>query len=1175
MTVANRLWRLPSIRLEQNRECSVEVVQRSGDRVEEALVDRDPAVMPPASPAFEERMSGGGNRSRHRRTRRRRIPYGLLSHGAWSLVVATAAVSGLNFIFHVLISRLLGPPQYGAFTAVLNIISVLAVPLGAVQLAVTQSVVSGASTGRVSLRSLTMKATLWGVGAMVVTEALSPLTDNFLSLNSPFANLAMGAWIPVAVVGAVLQGALLGELRFVPVAVASFLGGGALRLASGAVLVSAGCGVAGAVAATLIGQAFTTGVLLLIARREVFAKALNPVLISLRDTVLSIGALAGCTTLSGIDVFLARHFLVHLAAGLYAAGATAGHIAMFLPGALVTVAFPRLVAAGRTGVSVRKTLAETLGVVTAMGLAAFAVLAAMPRVVVDVLFGRQYADAAGIVGIIGLTSVFLGIISVLTYFYVARRSMAALSSWAGVALVIVLVAVLHSGAGSVAYCMLAASAAVLAVMSLPALKAIARPAFGAAALGDDAVELPPAEIDLSLVIPFYNPGSRLALHVQDVIRVLRDARVSFEVIAVSDGSTDGSPASIAGIGQVRVVQLAENQGKGAALRIGLAQGRGRYLGFIDGDGDIPAGQLSHFLAATRVGDPDVVLGTKRHPDSDVVYPAIRRLYSFAYQQLNRVLFQLPTRDTQTGIKLIRRETLAAVLPRMVEKRFAFDLELLVVARRMGYSNFVELPVCITERFTSTIRLKSVWMMLLDTLAIFYRLRIAYFYGPQLVPLAGLSQAPALIPASRSRTGARSLDDIGLAGSGPTDAPMRILAYNWRDLAHPRAGGAEVYLQSVAREWVKCGHEVTVFSARVAGRPAEEFVDGVRIIRRGGRIGVYREAKRYWRREGAGQYDLVLDCVNTRPFLCPRFVRDVPVMALIHQVAREVWHYETPWPIAVVGRYLLEPFWLRAYRDVPVVTVSESSRESLAEYGLRRVTVVPEGWAPAFPAPVEKEPVPTVVFLGRLSANKRPEHAIQAFGLARRHLPDAQMWVIGSGPEEARLRKLAGPGVTFLGHLPEETKRERLGRAHALVATSVREGWGLVVTEAAASGTVAIGYDVAGLRDSIGASGGTLTEADAVSLAFGLVRLLSSMSAGQHPRATPAGVVPWTEVAAAILAETRAARSPGTRAANRMADTYRAYRFDTAHRIPEQRVPSRRDFAGQMPLSGYKEEVMEL
>ena len=119
-----------------------------------------------------------------------------------------------------------------------------------------------------------------------------------------------------------------------------------------------------------------------------------------------------------------------------------------------------------------------------------------------------------------------------------------------------------------------------------------------------------------------------------------------------------------------------------------------------------------------------------------------------------------------------------------------------------------------------------------------------------------------------------------------------------------------------------------------------------------------------------------------------------------------------------------------------------------------------------------------------------------------------MWVIGSGPEEARLRKMAGPGVAFLGRVSEDEKRELLGRAHALVATSVREGWGLVVTEAAASGTVAIGYDVAGLRDSIGASGGILTRADPASLAAGLVSLLSSVAGGYAPRAMPAGVVPW-------------------------------------------------------------------
>ena len=164
---------------------------------------------------------------------------------------------------------------------------------------------------------------------------------------------------------------------------------------------------------------------------------------------------------------------------------------------------------------------------------------------------------------------------------------------------------------------------------------------------------------------------------------------------------------------------------------------------------------------------------------------------------------------------------------MLEKRFAFDLELLVVARRMGYRNFVELPVQIAERFTSTISPKAVWRTLLDTLAIFYRLRFAHFYGPQLAPSPWPQQGrPARPPVPGHQVDAPSLAAEHWHGPGPMDRPLRILAYNWRDLAHPRAGGAEVYLQSVAREWVKCGHEVTIFCAAVDGRPARELADGV-------------------------------------------------------------------------------------------------------------------------------------------------------------------------------------------------------------------------------------------------------------------------------------------------------------------------------------------------------------
>ena len=184
-----------------------------------------------------------------------------------------------------------------------------------------------------------------------------------------------------------------------------------------------------------------------------------------------------------------------------------------------------------------------------------------------------------------------------------------------------------------------------------------------------------------------------------------------------------------------------------------------------------------------------------------IYPPLRRLYSSGYQQLTRLLFRLPTRDTQTGIKLIRRETLAAVLPKMAEKRFAFDLELLVVARRTGYRNFVELPVQIAERFTTTISPKAVWRTLLDTFAIFYRLRVAHFYGPQLAPASGHSQVSRPTSGSWSRADARvrSLPEhwraLGLGGQAAADpclqlAGSRASPGRWRR-GLPAVGGARV------------------------------------------------------------------------------------------------------------------------------------------------------------------------------------------------------------------------------------------------------------------------------------------------------------------------------------------------------------------------------------------------
>jgi glycosyltransferase involved in cell wall biosynthesis len=342
--------------------------------------------------------------------------------------------------------------------------------------------------------------------------------------------------------------------------------------------------------------------------------------------------------------------------------------------------------------------------------------------------------------------------------------------------------------------------------------------------------------------------------------------------------------------------------------------------------------------------------------------------------------------------------------------------------------------------------------------------------------------------------------------------VRVLFLNWKDLSHPLAGGAEVFTEEVGRELVRRGHAVTLFASSVVGRPERETVEGVDVVRRGGRLGVYRAARRVWAEEGRRAYDVVVDEINTRPFLTPRWLHDTPIVALIHQLAREIWFYETRFPISVLGRYVLEPRWLRSYRDVPALTVSESSADSLRRHhGWRNVSVVPEGLAPHPVPDVAKEPEPTVVFLGRLVPMKQPRHVLEAFGVLAESFPSARLWMIGDGPELDQLSADAPEGVSFYGRIPSDELPDRLARAHVLVTTSVREGWGLNVSEAAACGTPAIGYSVPGLVDSVRASGGALVPPNSDDLGSALV----SFFAGDLELRPKVSTVPWSHVATIV------------------------------------------------------------
>ncbi len=249
--------------------------------------------------------------------------------------------------------------------------------------------------------------------------------------------------------------------------------------------------------------------------------------------------------------------------------------------------------------------------------------------------------------------------------------------------------------------------------------------------------LPDPTLDVSIVVPYYNPGNRLRTTVEDMVRVLDASGMTFEIITVSDGSTDGSPFTLEGFPEsvVRRMNFAENVGKGHALRAGLGLGRGRYLGFIDADGDISPELLAPFVSIMQSEQPDIIIGSKRHPESSVHYPPLRRLYSWGYQHLIALLFRLHIKDTQVGIKLVDRKVITDVLPLLRESRFALDLELLVLARRLGYTRIVEAPVRIRERFGSTISLKAVWLLLVDTIALFIRYSVRHEYDAALAARA--------------------------------------------------------------------------------------------------------------------------------------------------------------------------------------------------------------------------------------------------------------------------------------------------------------------------------------------------------------------------------------------------------------------------------------------------------
>ncbi|MCD6339679.1 MAG: glycosyltransferase family 4 protein [Verrucomicrobia bacterium] len=299
--------------------------------------------------------------------------------------------------------------------------------------------------------------------------------------------------------------------------------------------------------------------------------------------------------------------------------------------------------------------------------------------------------------------------------------------------------------------------------------------------------------------------------------------------------------------------------------------------------------------------------------------------------------------------------------------------------------------------------------------------------------------------------------------------MRFLMLNWRDPKNPKAGGAERVTEGYLRALIARGHEAAWFAYAFPGAPAEEELDGLRVARGGQKLGAVLAAWKWARRQP--RFDLVIDQHHGLPWYAPWWCGTACV-AYIHEVLGPIWRSFYRGFTAWFGERQ-ERFHIRLYRNVQFWTASNSTRRMLRELGVRRVRLIPYGVDTEAIPELDPKPIGEplrLAVVSRLAPNKRIDHALRAFRILLDWGVEAELTVVGAGDDEEKLRRLAGElglgsKARFTGLVSEEEKNRILRRAHLLLHTSLREGWGLNVIEANAMGTPAAVYPAPGLVES--------------------------------------------------------------------------------------------------------------
>ncbi len=399
---------------------------------------------------------------------------------------------------------------------------------------------------------------------------------------------------------------------------------------------------------------------------------------------------------------------------------------LFLPLAVLFLYFPAIARSPLGSTELRRAYLSGLAWTAGLAVAVASVIVLFPQQIGELIVVNDQTLSTGVIRLLALSWALSSASIVSLLLYIAHGSRLSLTAWGG-ALVITAGQIFAVSALQLASIALLAAGTLLIAVSIPAIIRV-QPMLHAITARSVGKQTMPRG-DLALVIPCYNPGPMVVNTVNSAHEHLAALGIEASIIVVCDGSTDGSDDLVDLLDLPSLIQIRhpKNRGKGAALRTGFEHAHAEFIAFIDADGDLSPTLLGSLLAAQQAFNADVVFGSKLHPDSKVDASQLRRFYSFGYQLLIRLLFQLDIRDTQTGIKVFRREVIEAVLPSLVEEEFALDLELFIAARAAGFTNFVEVPITLQRESGSTISISAVRQMFADTLRLFWRGKITLEY----------------------------------------------------------------------------------------------------------------------------------------------------------------------------------------------------------------------------------------------------------------------------------------------------------------------------------------------------------------------------------------------------------------------------------------------------------------